>query len=263
LGTMRYRWLFVVMLGLPCAIWAQGFAVSKGSLDSAISRAVTYFQNQPEALSNNLYPLYHFLHRKFGVALPMPADTFLAHMKADPEQFQSLQPYLRILQKTAFRRSFLVAQGSTGDITVAGIWYDKLRPSKELERRIAAMDFTDDYQLTHAYLAICIARQVFRAQVDAGLADRVLDRMLELAQPQGRFADVNMEAVALLHFGDDAHLLTQPAIGPILAQQTGNGLWEDAAGEGQREPVHTTVLALWALLEYRHPEAGNVSFIVR
>jgi hypothetical protein len=261
--TMRYSLMVVVMMGLAGSTWCQGSSVSPDSLDVAIQRSVAYFQAHPASLSNDLYLLYHFLHRKFGLPLPMTKDDFLLEAKADPERFQFLQPYLRILEKTAFRRSYLNEQGTLDDLTLAGIWYDRLRPRKLLESRIAGMDFMDDYQVTHAYLAICILRQDFHAHVDSALHKRVLARMMEIAQPHDWFADINIEAVALLHFGGDAGGLQKPVIGRILAQQKGDGLWEDVPGENRREAVHTTMLALWALLEYRHPGAEDVGFIVR
>lgn len=245
--------------------WGQGSTSLEDSVEAAIGHAVGYFASHEADFAPDAYLMYHFLHRKFQIGLPVSEAEFMNQLVRSSPHYAEVKPFLRILRKTSFHRSFLKPKGLLNDITLAGIWYDHLQDRSELEHRILAMDFDNDYNITHAYLALFLAHQCFSARNDTHLVQRLLVRMVELAIPAEDFlCDVHIEAIAFLYFTDHSQFVPLGSIRKILAQQNPDGGWVYCPSTHPRDSQHTTVLALWALLEFHslsHP-FRDVPFIM-
>ncbi|HEX2900395.1 MAG TPA: hypothetical protein VHS96_11810 [Bacteroidia bacterium] len=250
-----------MLLLLPCGLSAQPKADLEPRVTVAIDRAVAYFQAHRTAMDPDAYLFYHFLSRKFGLPAPIPADSFVAALATSPFRAE-IEPFLRIIGVAKFKRAYLKASGSLNDITLAGIWHDRLRNKKILEKRILQMDFGDDYNITHAFLALALARRCFGADIDAGLWKRIGLRMEAISQPgEAPYCDVNIEALAMRCHDGQAADIPDAAILKVISQQTENGSWQHCPDTNPMESQHTTVLALWALLEWQGKGNPQVTLI--
>jgi hypothetical protein len=116
------------------------------------------------------------------------------------------------------------------------------------------------YGLPHAYLSAKFA-------LDNGYRDSVqlkrrfqvwLPNLVSLIETENVATDVGIECIAMMFISGNRQYVKESWIAQILSVQMPDGGWRKIAIEGNNSKPHTTILALWVLLEYANPSAHNI-----
>jgi hypothetical protein len=244
--------LIAVMFTLAFSGNAPAQTVDTGSVGQATLDAINYFQTHQNEFAPDAYIIYHYLEAVYDLPSLLPAADFVVQLQRDSTRYAELQPFLRIIQPEPFQQRFLTPTGGLDDITAAGVWYDHLKPKKELKRRIQAMELADDYNVTHAYLALYLAQSCFHAKPPQKLWHQLQTRMDSIINRTNQpLCDVQIEAIALRQLADPTYTAPADQIERILAAQQPDGSWLYCLADKPEPNQHTTVFALWVLLGYR------------
>lgn len=120
------------------------------------------------------------------------------------------------------------------------------------------------YFMTHTALALAFMEDnncLFPASASK-LKEDVMGGMVNLADSTGTVADLRYEAIAFLLLHNRKELVGPKWIERIVANQRSDGGWSNEVG-GKKSESHSTVLALWALLEFSRGETTNERLIRR
>lgn len=217
----------------------------------AIMRGLGFFGAPEMPLDPDAVLLHAYLKDRFGLPELCSAKRVIAEIRKDPEG--GLYKFLCLADTVAFRPDFLKLEGvGYNNITLAGMWYDKLQKPSILKDRIEASPIDDAYVATHALWAVAMARQCFHAQIDTILDHRLVVKVKELMERSDpRWDDQAIEALAMLQYNDPGYVPPEKYIKEVVALQNPNGSWSYTPGQEVHGSQHTTVLALWALLQYK------------
>jgi hypothetical protein len=119
------------------------------------------------------------------------------------------------------------------------------------------------YYLAHNALAFAFMKDNGCAipASDAGLPEKTINGMVKLADDPNTNQDLRYEAIAFLCLSGRTDLIKSSWISEVISQQKEDGSWVDE--QYPKDSDHTTVLALWALLEYSHPNTPYEPLIHR
>lgn len=217
----------------------------------AIIRGLAFFGNPELPLDRDAVLLHTYLKDRYGLPQLCSAKHALADIRKDAGG--ELHMFLRLADTITFRPDFLKLKGEGyNNISLAGIWYDKLSKPSILVDRINASPIDDAYMATHALWAVAMARQCFHAQVDTLLEQRLVSKVKEVMEhADPRWDDQAVEALAMLQYQDSTYVPPYKYIQEIVDLQNPNGSWSLIPGQDVHGSQHTTVLALWALLQYK------------
>lgn len=118
------------------------------------------------------------------------------------------------------------------------------------------------YYITHVSLALAFMKDnncALSAEMTQ-IEDIVIEGMKKLADDPSTAADLRYEAIAFLLHSDHDELVQDKWIDQIIAEQNKDGGWSLEAGDNKSDS-HSTVLAVWALLEYTQQNRPNEPII--
>ncbi|MDZ4844787.1 MAG: hypothetical protein SH857_04470 [Chitinophagales bacterium] len=115
-----------------------------------------------------------------------------------------------------------------------------------------------DYEMTHAALQLgnilntqCVkpgeATEALREKLVKGLVNE-MNSNIEFKSSD----DLKYQCMAMLYYLGKGNMIKDEQIQLLLKNQLSNGGWAPNAKEGGEANVHTSVLALWVLLEYQN-----------
>jgi len=216
----------------------------------AIIRGLAFFSAPELPLDPDAVLLHTYLKDRFGLPELCAAKRVIAGIRRDRGE---LYKFLCLADTVSYRPDFLQLAGEGyNNITLAGMWYDKLQKPAIMKERIEASPINDAYVATHALWAVSMARQCFHAQPDTILEHRLVVKVKELMeQSNPRWDDQAIEALAMLQYNDPGYVPQEKYIKELVALQNPNGSWSYIPGQEVHGSQHTTVLALWALLQYK------------
>jgi len=247
-----FSFLLVLCLGFaPCRVLAQ----EQGELDmearNAIMRALAYFSTPDLALASDA-ALYHvYLKERYGLPELCSSNAVLSRIKEDRAN-EPLYMFLRMAEPIPFEIAFVDPEGWINAVTACGMWYDKL-PSKDLLMdRITTLDLSDPYCVTHSLWAMSMAHHCFQAVLDTALERRLVNLNMDIiSNSRPQWGDVAIEALAFAQYHDPSYIPPPDHIREIISQQNTDGSWSVIAGDRNSHSQHTTILAIWALLQYQ------------
>lgn len=217
----------------------------------AIVRGLVYFSAREMRLDPDAVLIHEYLKDRFGLPELFSAEHLLAKIRRDT--VGQLHKFLRLAEPVPFRPEFLETQVTSFDnITLAGMWYDKLPEPSILIERINMAPLDEPYTATHALWAIAMAQQCFDAELDTVMEHRLVEKVkaiMERTQPG--WDDEAIEAMALAQYHDTTYVPPHGYIQELVNVQNPNGSWSWNQGQEVMGSQHTTVLALWALLQYK------------
>jgi uncharacterized membrane protein YkvA (DUF1232 family) len=217
----------------------------------AVLHGLAYFGDPTLQLDMDAALLHTYIRDRFGLPGLCQTSGILSMIRSD--RANPLFKLLPIATPIAFDPYFLSPAGQTDDITICGVWYDQLRDKRLLEERIKASDMvTKPYLATHALWAMSMAKHCFQAKLDTALERRLVQLNMDIiTERRPRWNDVAIEALAMVQYHDPTYVPPRGWIQEIASLQNPNGSWNLEVGEASWESQHTTVLALWALLQYK------------
>ncbi len=217
----------------------------------AIIRGLAYFGSPELPIDADALLIHAYLKDRFGLPELCSAKRVLSQIRQDPKG--ELRPFLRLADTLSFRPEFMALQGKGfNNITLAGIWFDKLSSPSILMDRIAKSPIDEAYEATHALWAMSMARQCFHAELDTSVEQRLVEKVRErMEHSDPRWGDEAVEALAMLQYNNPNYVPPYKYIQELVALQNPNGSWSLNPGQDVQGSQHTTVLALWALLQYK------------
>lgn len=155
--------------------------------------------------------------------------------------------------------------GLTGAITAQALHCDWLPLAPGFWPALQRLAAGGGYASTHAVLASVWIEEngcEVDARALARLRDESVRELVGLLDSAGAPTDLQAEALAMLHYAGRASLAHPRHVAALLVAQRDDGGWALAVDRDAGHP-HTTVLALWVLLEVRHPQRTRMSMITR
>jgi hypothetical protein len=112
------------------------------------------------------------------------------------------------------------------------------------------------YDLTHAYLATLTLENTYcipkgQAKKLEQRAWKELKKTIPLNNTQ-TYTDLDIETMAMCLYGNKATALTLAHISHLLSMQNPNGSWITEKSDDLLMTDHSTILALWVLLEWQY-----------
>ena len=251
------RWCIALLLfvGGGPSFTEQGYAQTSPpdtliiQVHRAVARGLSYFSSPCRTLDPDAVLLHAYLKDRFNLPKLVKAERVLAAIRADStSQFHK---FLRLAEPMRCRMDFLDADGAN-DVAAVGVWYDELPDRSLFMERIRDVEWSEPYQVTHALWAMAMVRNCFHAEVDTAVERRLVEHNLAIMKSnRPLWNDVAIEALAMAQYNDTAYVPPQEYIQEIIALQNLNGSWNWVPNDPTRESQHTTILALWALLQYK------------
>jgi hypothetical protein len=112
------------------------------------------------------------------------------------------------------------------------------------------------YDLTHAYFATLVLNKVGFANNEKVLSrQKLLSKKMKMMLPKpgmDLLTDLQIEVIAMSLYG--GLKVNKSLIAKLITQQSSKGSWSEAPSSSAIWRDHTTILALWALLEWKFVE---------
>ena len=243
-------------------------------LDQAIQLGLSWMANHDSLINLEALIVFSYLERKFMAPAHFSVNTLLEKARSDPgSDFSTSLPFLRLVQQTSPESIRLDKISDNLDrITSRAIWADHFPLPDNYLQMVENESRQGGYFLTHTYLALVFMKELghplaLETQFAALEKEMVIAMLKELnaaERNQNPFeaTDIYIETVALLLYGgQDSHISQNRVLKILEAQKPDGGWFQDK--NNQYANAHTTVLALWALYEYRFPEIGEAGWIVK
>jgi hypothetical protein len=236
---------------MPCRTAAQDPDTVVVKARAAIERGLAYFNHPSLKPDPDAVLLHTYLKDRFGLPELGYARSMLSRIRSDSTS--QLYMFLRLAEPRPCEMHFLDPNGPD-DVSLAGLWYDELEEPSLLMERIREIAWTWDepYVVTHSLWAMAMAQHCFQAELDTAVERQLvgLNRAI-MARSRPLWNDVAIEALAMAQYHDPSFVPPVEYVQEIIDLQNPNGSWNWVAGDATTESQHTTILGLWALLQYR------------
>ncbi|MBL8032261.1 MAG: hypothetical protein JNJ69_01060 [Leptospiraceae bacterium] len=225
-------------------------ACTGNKYDGAINGALGYLNARGEKLTPVAIPVIENLKKKFSISI----ETTAAQKRA----LQNLSAEQRVFFRHMDSR-FMVSREQVrqlrgiNHITAAALYCDVYGLPPYFFRSLRKMANDGNYALTHALLALVIIRGQ-QCSYDRNIYQRELNTQIrqlrQLMRATAPDSDLGIEAILMLHLANrsperagEPSFVNPEWIEKIIGSQSPDGSWY--------QNDHTTVIALWLLLELR------------
>lgn len=236
----------------------------------ALDKALVFLSDTTQLLDYGSYTLANYLHRKFGIKqVYTPQGTKYRIQRTYANKEIAWQPFVRLIDAKAPPLTWEAIHNTQSDIDsliLQALWSDKLELDKTTYYAfLQQFSHQGKYELTHALLACMWLEETRFTNVssDEYLATKqyLIQRIKEEVLADVNFwGDVEIEAVALLQYADERQAIKPEWIKGIINQQQADGGWVFYADKTESS-VHSTSLAIWALLEYTQTPLQSTTWI--
>jgi hypothetical protein len=252
-----------LVAALALAWWRGGREGAR--LDAAVARGLAYLRRDRSDLSALV--VLDYLQRRYALA----GDLAFVETRGPGEDDDArLRTWGRLvgLERRLAPNALgpLAGAASVEDVVMHALYCDRVPLPPTFVDFLRAFAERGDYELTHAPLALALARDngcpLDEAAVVALEARLRAQLRALIGRPRGdrRFEplDVRYEALAVLEDLLSARDVPDAWLADLVSEQQPDGGWRPAP-DGSSRP-HPTVLAVWALLARRHPDAPRIHF---
>lgn len=264
---MQVRQLLAIGLCVV-GVWAPaGCRAPLPPRDRAIERAVAYLKANEMRLEPSVLLLADYLRRRYrrdDLAL------LVRHLKPpraeDDELPVQQEAFYRLFdgrwrwpQKRLKQITFAVDR-----LSVEAIYCDQWGTPPDFSKRVREHVLAGGYAATHAVLAMqwavengCVARK------DAErLLENLMPKLVQVVEEDGEFTDKAIEMIGILGYLGRGDVIKPEWLQAVLDGQREDGGWAKQAALPESNG-HTTMVALWCLLEAKHGDFPAVSWIPR
>jgi hypothetical protein len=278
LGARARRWLPValilvlaeVMVALVAIVRDRDrdrTAIAAGAPAAAVNRGLLYLRQNPSDVSALI--VLDYLQRKYALPAEFAFEMTHAGGVDDPRlavwgRFVGTD---RLTDEVAL--GSLTTEMGIEEVVMHALYCDRFLLPSTYGGLLQRFADRGDYELTHAALAMKLVRDN-RCTLDGIVVslfeERLRRRTAELIQraPQDRRfeeLDVRYEALAILQDFLGHRDISSSEIARLLEEQQSDGGWRPEAD--LPSAPHSTVMAVWALLVWAHPETAEVHFARR
>jgi hypothetical protein len=222
------------------------------------SRGATWLLEYPEEFKDpGILWVLNSINEKYcepNISVTREIDGRLETVQNHPIEYA----YLRLFDPTAqhqLTRGILSERKKYfDDILVPSLYCDIEKIPLHTESTIRTYSNQSGYTLTHAFLALLWMKD--RGCLNESLSDLLKQTALSVSKEQNSsplFGDLFAERTAFLLYGDYKNLVHENWIKNIVDAQEYSGGWSTKQGSmifGTEENPHTSVLSMWALVQY-------------
>lgn len=224
-------------------------ATPNNDTTAAINKAIANIKAKGNNVMPMMVPVLHILIKKFHIDLNIDAQTSQIIKTSSPNE----APFLRFIDDS-IKSPEAQVRALTGidKVTAGALYCDCYGLPENFFSDVNDIAYSRDYGTTHAIFALAIIAQrkcIYDAATYNNLMKTLLPLLPVLIETRQPSADVSIEAVVMLYLSGNAAMVRPEWIQEIIKTQYPDGSW--------KYKDHTTVLALWALLEAQYAATGK------
>ncbi len=233
----------------------------------AIKKAQDHLMNSISSVDTSERIFFSYLQRKFNLPKVLGAEGPPIDLYEDPRTYPAEIHYLaRIAYPDKIVRELPKYELDDG-VKVTNIYSancDHIPLPGNFWQTVEQNISTGSYYVAHVALALeMMKNNGCPLPVNADdISERVAKELSNIAGDANVIADLRYEAVAFLFMTDRNDLVKPEWIDRIISEQREDGSWSKEVG-GDRNDPHSTLLALWSLLEYSRPNTPDEPLIRR
>lgn len=247
-----YLFLFFYALHISSGNSQQ---IDAQKVDIAIEKGIKYFQNKCEKkeIVIQIQPIFKPLVDYYK--LEGLNNCFSIENTKDSIYLSSFGPIYG--QKTILTSQHKNLEWAGIDsLTLFALYGPEIMSNKKAIKKMKLFISEMNYEMTHSYLAILLLENtqfIKSKKLEQIKAKNVEALYKQLSGAKERFTDIEIECMAFLLYG--GHSLEEEYIARLLSTQEEAGSWlerNSASDEHMRD--HTSILALWTLLEWKYKD---------
>jgi hypothetical protein len=268
--------LTIVLLGL-----GLGHAAAQDSIlilaNSAVGKSKNYFAEHQQFLTGfTLIGLSH-LQNEYGVKFTFDANAALKNYKANGPEEQAQMPYFKRLTKPASpvanpKKKDIDALDDMSKLMIWSIYADQIPLTTQFSELMYkfSVDSSNERCRTvcHMGLALKWLSDLDRlkdvkslSQIKISMEKNLIEN-IEAATPQ---SDDGMEGILALMLLDKASLIKPEWIRAVAMsiRDDGGWSWDLRDKHNQFSNDHSTLLGIWVLTSYLHPEGTKSKWVLK
>jgi len=237
--------------------------------DLAIVKTINYIKSKKDNFELSTGLFLNYLNRKFPQEkLPKFDDIYGGLNVFENDEYEKQRLYQRLVNPTAKISTSVLNDYTKNNpvedlqyIMLAGMYCDQIPLTDLYWEKIKAQNALNGYFLTHAMLSLHFM-ECNECKASDELSEIKQTQIIQLQKliETTAIADLKYEAIAILKLVASQTKIKQEWIDEIIENQYENGGW--SANLGKQTPNdHTTLLALWVLLESKNSKAEPVCMI--
>lgn len=201
-----------------------------------------------------VYPILLLLKNEKKLPLDFNADSLYKH--ANPTLLKIVKPLIAVGSPDS-AKAYPVNQIDKDDYLTLLMYYSFnysiVKDVKSINYYANKLYKLGGYESTHTYFSLFVLfKRNHTLKPDFKLKyilDSSRKKTIALAKSKATTTDLRIEAIAMLS-EEDIGFINSDDIYFILNSQNDDGSWCNAPTEGEQNKMHTTVLALWALVNW-------------
>ncbi len=253
------------LLFLLLASFSPVYSQSSGDPDATLERALQYIQKKNTNLATDATIVLNRLQRKFDLELSDRMAVRIAGIPRDTGLRRSPYfPFFRLIDPE-FEPGKLdpAAFPDFDGFTIPALYCDKWKAGGVPDaRKIDSLVSVGGYWMTHAVLAWRWMSELECIKDTSGSYVRkmnMLNALREMVNSEGANSDAGIEALAMVAELGYAGTIKWEWITKMCLAQQPDGGWKEKPADGYSSD-HTSILAVWVLLEYLNPAETDDSW---
>lgn len=256
-GRGRLRLAHAVLIctllcGGTCTALADD-TILPAALDDAIHKSLAWLEVRAASMPPLVVPVLRYVQRRHA-DVPGLAQLIL-RIQAVPVPPGIRERYQRLFEPEAPPPKTLPkARDRDERIILRALYCDVFPPDEAYCQELQKAARRGGYGLTHVAIALCWIqdrRGDLRCFRDDLSPQAVAQALLRLAHQERYCTDVGLEALAYLSCIERSFTVPEQAVAHVLRAQRADGGFSKTGSPHSSGNTHTTVLALWVLLDAR------------
>ncbi len=249
-------------------------SVNNNQISVNIEKGLANLLQRGKQIEPNAAMVLHYLQRKFSLGKQYEFSNFFETYPITDVKGKALERMVNPKAAATVNELGTLAKGKTLLDNLSNTSYamncalmcDKIPLPPDFFALVQQLTELDRYFLTHAALSLqwlgendCLTN----SEEAKKLQKRQHELLTKLIVSLGKPTDLQMEAIAILLYTGGREYLQPEWINVISNRQLPDGGWPLGEMSSNKTHDHATVHALWALLEYKYPDAPATSWVMK
>ncbi len=248
--------IFLFFLIPFCTLKASNCADSTLIIKKSIDKGVSYINSKVDSTNSFLvYPFLLFL--KYEKGLELDFDIKKIYSLTNETEYNLIKPLIAFSSRDSARLYNIEKIDSTNYLTCLMYYcfnYPVVKNLSKIDFYSRQLYDKDNYDVTHCYMALSFLTKRNNSnqlkQKFVYYLDKSRSKTLQLANSDSTLLDLKIEAIAMLS-EENIGYISSNHVNYILDNQSTNGYWANSPNDTVEDKLHSTVLALWALSNWR------------